>query len=581
MERQIRVKNKTYTIKLNAASVKAERAVFIENAVKGAVELAQTCAERLSDGGVDTEFAAVFGESGAVAKRRVCDVFRAVPEVFEGVGFLLKKVFVDKNGRSPEVLASADAATNTISLYDAFFAEDSDPENDRPSVLLHEAAHLCGLKSDAESGSPDSAECVRNFALLVSGKIDIDTLLGKGESGEADVDEAEEDASSAADDVDDADESGVADGDGGESESDEDEQENGDESERGGEEMPYRPDQLRAPKGQSNGGQWVSEGGGAGGAGTSGGASASQQSHKTQTTNTPEKQPDSASTESTEEKENKDENPTNSKKTKEEEEEEKAMRELEQEIKDIENGIPENKRELRKVFNKAQKLDEESKIKVKFKEREKGGKFKEGFSKNVSVKEGNENCNENASRSAIECGLWVCNDMQISGLKPNTHYTVYIYPIYHYTDSSGNKREWEDFVAYSRKSDSKGNLIIDKIGWLNANSKKDNINIFEDIKIMFRVFLSLGDVIKNFVISHPRLGTRADYGPQRESRSPSRYLGVHASDENFEKENKEYNTDSVGGVIEREVEPNEKIEIANGEVNVKHSGKVERGEKEP
>ena len=320
MERQIRVKNKTYTIKLNAASVKAERAVFIENAVKGAVELAQTCAERLSDGGVDTEFAAVFGESDAVAKRCVRDVFCAVLEVFEGVGFLLKKVFVDKNGRSPEVLASADAAANTISLYDAFFAEDSDPENYRPSVLLHEAAHLCGLKSDAESGSPDSAECVRNFALLVSGKMDIDELLGKGESGEADVDEAEEDTSS---DTDGAGESGVADGDGGESESDEDEQENGGESERGGEEMPYRPDQLRAPKGQSNGGQWVSEGGGSGGAGSSGGASISQQSHKTQTTNAPEKQPDSTSTESTEEKENKDEKPTNSKKTKEEEEEEK------------------------------------------------------------------------------------------------------------------------------------------------------------------------------------------------------------------------------------------------------------------
>lgn len=120
MERQIRVKNKTYTIKLNAASVKAERAVFIENAVKGAVELAQTCAERLSDGGADAEFAAVFGESGAVTKRRVRDVFRAVPEVFEGVGFLLKKVFVDKNGRSPEVLASADALP-TQSAYTTRF----------------------------------------------------------------------------------------------------------------------------------------------------------------------------------------------------------------------------------------------------------------------------------------------------------------------------------------------------------------------------------------------------------------------------------------------------------------------------
>lgn len=566
MERQIRVKNKTYTIKLNAASVKAERAVFIENAVKGAVELAQSCAERLSDGGVDTEFAAVFGESGAVAKRRVCDVFRAVPEVFEGVGFLLKKVFVDKNGRSPEVLASADAAANTISLYDAFFAEDSDPENDRPSVLLHEAAHLCGLKSDAESGSPDSAECVRNFALLVSGKMDIDELLGKGESGEADVDEAEEDTSSDADDADGADESGVADGDGGESESDEDEQENGEESERGGEEMPYRPDQLRAPKGQSNGGQWVSEGGGSGGAGSSGDASISQQSHKTQTTNVPEKQPDSASTESPEEKENKDEKPTNSKKTK--EEEEKEMEDLLKEMKEVDSDL------------------KDSGITAEFRPYSGKGEFNGSCSERIDVVEGNEECYEDDPRadSELEHGLWASNDMKLSNLKPNSRYTAVFQVFYEYFDLNGKKCRKKVWVAYDIISDSNGDAIISRIGWLNVNNKKDGIDIFKGVKIDYKVFVCEGAANYNFTVAqkewHPG---GINYGKQRPPHSISDYLEAHATNGSMKNADTKYNPNGSGkqdaGLIIVSGGVYGAVEVASGQMHIKHSGKTKRKKK--
>lgn len=568
MERQIKVKNKTYTIKLNAASVKAERAVFIENAVKGALELAQVCAEKLSGGGVDTEFAAVFGESGAVAKRRVRDVFCAMPEVFEDVGFLLKKVFVDKNGRSPEVLASADAAANTISLYDAFFAEDSDPENDRPSVLLHEAAHLCGLKSDAESCSPDSAECVRNFALLVSGKMDIDTLLGKGESGESDVDEtdSEEDGSSDAGDADGADESGVADGDGGESESDEDEQENGDESERGGEEMPYRPDQLRAPKGQSNGGQWVSEGGGAGGAGTSDGASISQQSHKTQTTNTPEKQPDSASTESTEEKENKDEKPTNSKKTK--EEKEKEMEDLLKEMKEVDSDL------------------KDSGITAEFRPYSGKGEFNGSCSDRIDVVEGNEECYEDDPRadSELEHGLWASNDMKLSNLKPNSRYTAVFQVFYEYFDLNGKKCRKKVWVAYDIISDSNGDAIISRIGWLNVNNKKDGIDIFKGVKIDYKVFVCEGAANYNFTVAQKKWHPGGiNYGKQRPPHSISDYLEAHATNGSMKNADTKYNPNGRGkqdaGLIIVSGGVYGAVEVASGQMHIKHSGKTKRKKK--
>lgn len=70
----------------------------------------------------------------------------------------------------PEVLASADAGNGkTIRIFDAFFNEaigDDKNLNDRPSVIMHEVAHLAGLTDDCEENSTNSAECLRNFTIL-------------------------------------------------------------------------------------------------------------------------------------------------------------------------------------------------------------------------------------------------------------------------------------------------------------------------------------------------------------------------------------------------------------------------------
>ena len=417
------------------------------------------------------------------------------------------------------------------------------------------------MKSDAESGSPDSAECVRNFALLVSGKIDIDTLLGKGQSDEANGEEADggEDGSSTADGED---ESEVADDDGDESEIDEDEQARG-ESERGGEEMPYRPDQLRAPKGQSNGGQWVSEGGGTGGAGSLDGASALRQSNKSQTKNASEKQPDTASTQPSEEKESRPE-PT------------------EDEIDDAKDGTDKVAGKVGEAFSNVPKNTEDSGITVQSRSHLKGGEFKDDFKLDVIWKD--KDVTQRNGRSVFERGLWVCNDMKISGLKPNSNYSVVIGADFDYTDSNGNKCRKKVWAVYDLVTDSNGNIIIGRIGWMNINNKRDSIDIYKNIKIDYKMYLFEGRVNENFDTKKKEWKSRDDFGDERIPSSISHYLVSHGTRGSMGKkgekrsETEKYNVpenENNGGIIIR-VKPNRNgVEIANGTINAKHSEPTE------
>lgn len=77
----------------------------------------------------------------------------------------------------------------------------------------------------------DSAEAIKNFCLCACGKLSLEEINREKESPENSEDE----------------------------------------------EQTYRPDQPRAPKGQSDGGQWVSEGGGSGESSETGGTESKKQ----------------------------------------------------------------------------------------------------------------------------------------------------------------------------------------------------------------------------------------------------------------------------------------------------------------
>ena len=104
-----------------------------------------------------------------------------------------------------------------IKIYDAFFNTREIKDN-RAGVIIHEAAHLAGLEGESNANettaTPDSAEAVKNFCLCACGKLSLEEINREKESPENSENE----------------------------------------------ELAYRPDQPRAPKGQSDGGQWISEG---------------------------------------------------------------------------------------------------------------------------------------------------------------------------------------------------------------------------------------------------------------------------------------------------------------------------------
>lgn len=162
----------------------------------------------------------IYGENADA--QRLSDLFKEIVGRIEKKFFARReKVFIGEGGEEkPEVFSGADCGLQKIIIYDAFFKRmpgDESGLNDRASVLIHEMAHLNGLEGDEELGSINSAESLRNFALLACGLADEEKLFAK----------IEESAQ------------GKLQGEDGE--------------------LPYRPDQPRAPKGQPNGGQWIPE----------------------------------------------------------------------------------------------------------------------------------------------------------------------------------------------------------------------------------------------------------------------------------------------------------------------------------
>lgn len=172
-------------------------------------------------------------KKGEVDENLVNSLFNEGEEVLRILENLIEK-FKNKALRCKKERAYSDSAGNTdtsvlasvseegeITIYDAFFNTRGIKDN-RAGVIIHEAGHLAGLEGESNANettaNPDSAEAVKNFCLCACGKLSLEEINREKESPENSEDE----------------------------------------------EPTYRPDQPRAPKGQSDGGQWVSEGGGNG-----------------------------------------------------------------------------------------------------------------------------------------------------------------------------------------------------------------------------------------------------------------------------------------------------------------------------
>ncbi|MFI3290466.1 MAG: hypothetical protein R3Y46_01150 [Opitutales bacterium] len=132
-----------------------------------------------------------------------------------------------KQDPQDSVFASTrDITQDIITFYKPFFDTEETPLEDKGSILIHEIAHLVGLTSDRETKAINSAEALRNFLLLCTGKVTEDELFLTEDEAKA-LKESDNAAKKIAT--------------------------------RLGEHL-YNPDQPRVEKGNPNGGQWTSDG---------------------------------------------------------------------------------------------------------------------------------------------------------------------------------------------------------------------------------------------------------------------------------------------------------------------------------
>ena len=217
---KIRGKNINYRLE-NFSDLSEQKAIDI--ALGCAFNMAQLVLHNLktTDAKTARSMQKIYGENADAQK--LADAFKKIVEHIEYKFFVRReKIFVGAGGAEmPEVFTGADKDAQKIIIYDAYFKTmpgDGSGLNDRPSVLIHEMAHLNGFDGDAELGDINSAEALRNFALLACELVDEKLLFEKIRAAQQDDNLQGEDS-----------------------------------------ELPYRPDQPRAPKGQSNGGQWIED----------------------------------------------------------------------------------------------------------------------------------------------------------------------------------------------------------------------------------------------------------------------------------------------------------------------------------
>ncbi len=182
-KRKIKSTNKTLTYNYNGQA-KAEEVVLLDNSVAGAYSLALESFGKLEDFDESTSefFEAIFSDTSSKTINAIKKHYSSIKSRIEGELTIVRgRTFFDKSGNKAEsVSASAMRDKEQIYVYDRFFEnleEDEKRLNDRASVILHEVGHLIGLLEDTETESTQSAECLRNFTLLICGLAQPEELL--------------------------------------------------------------------------------------------------------------------------------------------------------------------------------------------------------------------------------------------------------------------------------------------------------------------------------------------------------------------------------------------------------------------
>lgn len=322
-------------------------------------------------------------------REELLGILENLMEKFKNKALICKKerVYSDSEGNTDTSVLASVSEEGEIKIYNAFFNTKEIKDN-RAGVIIHEVAHLAGLEGESNANKTnvnlDSAEAVKNFCLCACGKLSLEKINREKESPENSEDE----------------------------------------------EQTYRPDQPRAPKGQSDGGQWVSEGGGSGESSETGGT-------ETKKTNS-----DAGGSSN----ENKPESIGSSSET---------------------EGNPPNgaiSRNLR--FGKINEDRNSTGESVDFKDTFKVGSY-----------------NDKKNGGPEVSGVWSAFDFSDSGYTPESDVTVIVR-----LEFENDEKKCID-VAYDAKSDKNGCVKIDRVSIINLDGSKINstVNTDTDLKIRMKI----------------------------------------------------------------------------------------------
>jgi|GEM_PF-7123144 len=190
LNKTFKIENRIIQYTIEASELKQSEQQNLEKFIGISYNMSQFAIEKLEKkDSKDAEnfLSLIYNEVSEELKNTLIDIYFDIRKFIEkSLHIQREKIFIDDNNQENSlVLASANLDKNVINIYDSFFGKaegDDENLNPRPTVLMHEIAHLLGLTSDAELNDINSAEAFRNFTLLICEIVSPEILFSKKEN---------------------------------------------------------------------------------------------------------------------------------------------------------------------------------------------------------------------------------------------------------------------------------------------------------------------------------------------------------------------------------------------------------------
>lgn len=443
-----------------------QEGAFLSQSIKEAFIYLSSSLSKLKNGEIDESLInSLFNDD-----KEPTQILENLIEKFKNKELICKKerAYSDSEGNADTSVLASVSEEGEIKIYNGFFNIKEIKDN-RAGVIIHEVAHLAGLEGESNANettaNPNSAEAVKNFCLCVCGKLSLEEINREKESPENSEDE----------------------------------------------EPAYRPDQPRAPKGQSDGGQWISEGDGSGESSNTGG-SESKKTNSDAGGSSNENKPESMGSSSK-----------------------------------IESKPPNGAISKSLRFGKIDEDRNSTGESVDFKD---------------TFKVGNYNYKDSIEGPKTKSGIWSAFDFSDSGYEPESDVTVIVR-----LEFENDEKKCID-VAYDAKSDKNGCVKIDRIsivnkvdepGWNSIASTDGNLDIrmkISSVEGRPKEIFGKKNIVKDSISS-----TDIRY-----------YAQLHASSD--KKSNYAPRDNADGGVIKNYTKNPKEKELYSGAVRINLSEKM-------